>query len=138
MKGIHTAFEGTLGRDAEVRTTASGKTFMKLAIAVGEDDAREWIDVAVWSETLIELAPSLVKGVALYCEGRLSLRRWTATDGPRVTPSVSASLVQPLALIGKSKPKTPRANAKKGARVDSQAPIEGVQHEVPFNDEMPF
>jgi hypothetical protein len=41
MRGIHAAFEGRLGRDAELRATKKGKLWLSFSLAVdteGEED----------------------------------------------------------------------------------------------------
>jgi len=110
MKGIECAFAGRLGRNAELRTSSAGREWLSLSIIVGEGDDEQWVQVASWSTTIAELAPMLVQGAQVYCEGKLKLRTWADRDGEtRAGISVSASLIQPLALIGNRKPKRPRA-----------------------------
>jgi len=110
MKGIECAFAGRLGRNAELRTSSAGREWLSLSVIVGEGDDEQWVQVASWSATIAELAPMLVQGAQVYCEGKLKLRTWTAHDGTaRTGISVSASLIQPLALIGQRKPKRLRA-----------------------------
>ena len=125
MKGIACAFEARLGRDAEIKTAkASGRQFVTLSVIEGQDDEAQWLNVVAWSESLAEIAGQLTKGTELYIEGKLKLRTWESETGTRYGLSVSASLVQPLALIGRSKPKTAtRKTSAAKAKVDSQAPI---------------
>lgn len=147
MKGIACAFEGRLGRDAQLKSTTAGRAFMVMSVIVGEGDEEQWLNVSAWNDHLIDLADSLKSGIGVYVEGKLKLRQWDSAEGPKSGLQVSASLVQPLALIGRSKPKAPRAserssrttsirspkNGKARGSVDSQAPIE-----KPFNDALPF
>jgi single-strand DNA-binding protein len=128
MKGIACAFEGRLGRDAEIKTAkTSGRQFVTLSVIEGQDDEAQWLNVVAWSESLAEIAGNLTKGTELYIEGKLTLRSWESETGTRYGLSVSASLVQPMALIGRSKPKTPRTPTRKTSAVksrpDSQAPM---------------
>jgi single-strand DNA-binding protein len=142
MKGIHCAFEGRLGRDAEIKTAkASGRSFLALSVIEGEDDEAQWLNVVAWSESLAEIASHLTKGTELYIEGKLKLRSWTTAEGEtRYGLSVSASLVQPMALIGRSKPKTPtRKTSAAKARLDPQAPIEFADGtDMSRGDALPF
>jgi single-stranded DNA-binding protein len=134
MKGIQSAFCGKLYRDAEVRTSAkTGRAWMILRIAVGEEDGPfEFVNVAAFRDSFIDLAPHLTQGAALYVEGTMKLRRWETGEGQAAELSCAASLIQPMGLIGQKRPKAPRAvKGKKAAKVDSQAPIE-------FNDALPF
>lgn len=136
MKGIHCAFEGRLGRDAEMKTAkASGRQFMTLSVIEGADDEAQWLNVVAWSESLAEIASHLTKGTEVYVEGKIKLRSWESDAGTRYGLSVSASLVQPLALIGRSRPKAPRKTAtakqRDKAAADPNRPLE-------FNDPLPF
>jgi single-strand DNA-binding protein len=126
MKGIAVAFQGRLAYDAEMKTAqASGRQFMTMSVVEGQDEQVQWISVVCWSESLAELAPHLTKGAEVYIEGKLKLRSWTTAEGDtRYGLSVSASLVQPMALIGRSKPKTSsRKTTAAKARLDPQSPI---------------
>jgi hypothetical protein len=81
--GIHAAFEGQLGREAELRATKKGKLWLSFSLAVdteGEDDAltTTWVRVAYFGEDAESLIGRLQKGTEVYCEGRLRL----AIPGP--------------------------------------------------------
>lgn len=127
MKGIQVAFEARLGRDAEMKTARhSGRQFMVMSVIEGDGDDVQWLNVTAWSESLADIVSHLTKGTEVYIEGKIKLRSWEDQDGnARSGLSVSANLVQPLALIGRSRPKKPRA--KLTQKIDPQAPIE-------FND----
>lgn len=129
IDGIECAFPATLTQDAEVKTTASGRTFLKLSVTTGKEEKQQFVSVLAWRDTFTELAPSLTKGARIYVEGKLELRHWNGGSGL----SVSASVIQPLGLIGTKKPKAPRKAGK--AKVDPQAPIENAR---PFDDALPF
>jgi single-strand DNA-binding protein len=108
MRGIHAAFEGRLGRDAELRTTRQGKSWLAASIAVdieGEGDALiTWVRVAYFEEDAGSLVGTLQKGVEVYCEGRLRLDTWTAKDGlKRTSLSVVAWQIVPLGQIGRKR-----------------------------------
>lgn len=135
MKGIACAFEGRITRAAELKTaSASGRQFITLSVVTGEGDKEQWLSVSAWRESDADLVPHLTVGVEVYVEGKIEMRHWHGAEGPRSGLAVSATLVQPLALIGRSKPKTPRAAKGGKAKVDHQAPIETK----PFNDALPF
>lgn len=137
MKGIECAFAGRLGKDAELRTSSAGREWMLMSVVVGEEPDEQWVNVSSWSSTTAELAPSLTQGAQIYVEGKLKLRHWTAHDGtPKSGISVSASLIQPLALIGAKKPKRPRA-----AKADAQPGGASDSFNKPqefHNDPLPF
>jgi single-strand DNA-binding protein len=109
MRGIHAAFEGRLGRDAELRATKQGKPWLSFSLAVdteGEEDAlTTWVRVAYFGEDAESLSGRLQRGVEVYCEGRLKLDTWTAKDGLKRTGlSVVAWKVVPLGQIGRKRP----------------------------------
>lgn len=52
-----------------------------------------------------ELAPRIVKGTEVYCEGRLRLSTWRTADGAeRWGLNLTAWTVQPLGQIGRRVP----------------------------------
>lgn len=129
IDGIECAFPATLTKDAEVKETSSGRAFLKLSVTTGKDEKAQHVSVLAWRDTFTEMAPHLTSGARVYVEGRLELRHWNGGSGL----SVSASVIQPLGLIGAKKPKAPRKAGK--AKVDPQAPIENAR---PFDDALPF
>lgn len=44
MSGIEAAMFGALGRDAEAKTSKSGKNYLRLNIRVGDGDAAQWVN----------------------------------------------------------------------------------------------
>lgn len=65
----------TLGRDAELRTTAQGEQVASLALACqygrkGADGKRptQWVDGALWGERAAKLAEYLTKGSEFYMQ----------------------------------------------------------------------
>lgn len=130
MKGIACAFAGRLGRDAAVKTTQAGKSFVAFSVVEGEGEAQQWLQVSAWSDSIVDIADFLKSGTAVYVEGKIKLRQWDGPEGVRPQLQVSATLVQPLALLGRSKPKAPRKPKGKAAG--------GVEHEKPFDDELPI
>jgi single-strand DNA-binding protein len=118
MNGIHTAFQGTLGGDAELKYTATGKAVLSLPVAVSENrpggDGAEptWVRVSAWEDLAERLADTLKKGSEVYVEGRLKLNTWTAQDGTQRTGlNCSAWKVEPLGAIGRRAPQRAEARA---------------------------
>jgi single-stranded DNA-binding protein len=80
-----------------------------------------------------DLAPRLVKGVRIYCEGNLRLDQWESQDGkPRSGLSVMSFFIR-VAAIGANKP--PRERRGDDRVDDRAAPLAGAGD---FNDEIPF
>jgi single-strand DNA-binding protein len=112
VRGIETAFFGTLGRDPELRTSRNGNPYLTFSIAVpvGRDDAgkdvTQWVRVTCFGETAQELAATTKKGDRLYIEGSLTLNQWTTQNGQaRSDLQVSAWKCEKLGQIGRNKPR---------------------------------
>ena len=127
MAGIEAAFFGTLGRDAEAKTSKAGKTYLKLNVRVGEGDTPQWISVMAFDQEAIAAADRMLKGAKVYIEGRLSLDEWTGADGAKRHGLSVMSFHCRLAAIGRNKAKRERA---------TESPAPGGA--VPFNDDIPF
>ena len=99
---------GRLGRDPEMKYTASGTPFCRFSIATddswtdkgsGERTERtEWHNIVVWDK-LAEICNSyLTKGRQVYIEGSLQTREWDDQDGnKRKTTEVRA---RDMVLLG--------------------------------------
>jgi single-strand DNA-binding protein len=103
MNGITACFTGRLGKDAELRTTKAGAPWASFPVAVDTDVDREggtaWVRCALFGDTVAATAPRLLKGVEVYCEGRLTLRPWTDADGKeRSGLSLATGLVQVMGV----------------------------------------
>jgi single-strand DNA-binding protein len=106
VNGISAAFTGRLGKDAELRVTRDGKPWESFNLAVDTTKDSEagtaWVRVAFFADTVGALAPRLVKGAQVFCEGRLSLRPWKHADGrERIGLNLATGLVQPMGQIGR-------------------------------------
>lgn len=126
MNGIHAAFTGRIGKDAEVRAARDGKPWASFPVAVDTKADGEapptWVRVAFFGAGTA--APRLTKGTQIYCEGRLSLGTWTGRDGEAKSGlNLTAWEVQPMGQIGRRKPK---------------ARLHDEQGGVPFDDELRF
>jgi single-strand DNA-binding protein len=103
MNGITACFVGHVGKNAEIRITKTGKRWASFSVAVDTDRdaeaATSWVRVALFGDSVDELAPRLVKGVEVYCEGRLSVRPWTDANGrERSGLSLATGLVQVMGV----------------------------------------
>jgi single-strand DNA-binding protein len=85
-------FSGRLGRDAETRHTAGGKsvTGFPVAVDVGYGDNKHplWVDCAMWAERGEKLAPYLLKGSVVTVTGEADLNIYKAGDGAERTKLV--------------------------------------------------
>ena len=133
---------GNLGRDPEVRYTASGTAVAGFSVATTEkfknksgewEERTEWHNITLWGR-LAEIAGEyLAKGKTVYVEGRLQTRKWQDRDGKdRYTTEVVADKMQMLGGKGDGG----RAGGA-GTRSDMQEP---AYEEPVFNpdDDIPF
>lgn len=119
MSAIECAFEGRVGQPPTLRTSQAGKPWCSLSVAVGADDAVQWLTVSVFGSSAESVA-ALAKGTRVYVEGRLKLDTWTDREGQsRTGLKVAATLVQPLGQIGRRKP----AKGKGGREGDPSAEV---------------
>jgi single-strand DNA-binding protein len=131
---------GNIGRDPEVRYSASGSAVCNLSIATtrkwkskdGEaQEETEWHRV-VFYDRLAEVADEyLGKGSAVYVEGRLKTRKWQDKDGiDRYTTEIVGEQMQMLggrdSAQTAQKPAAQKPAAKKADSFDS------MDDDIPF------
>jgi single-strand DNA-binding protein len=117
---------GVVGRDPELKSTASGKQLANFSIAVdnGRDKETDWFDVTAWDK-MAEIAGKYVtKGSVVVVIGRLSQNKWEdKTDGKKHSKSIIvASNIQ---LVG-------------GKRKEEDGTGEGVGSVVIDDSSIPF
>ena len=128
MSAIEVALFGTLGRDAESKTSKNNKPYLRLNVACGEGDATQWVNVTCFDPRAIENAAGFIKGSRCYVEGKLSLDKWTAQDGTERTGLSVMSWHCHLSQIGRAKsklekPKPAPQSASAGAVFDDDIPF---------------
>lgn len=76
---------GRLAQSPEARYTASGKAVSTFSVAcnyrTGGTEITDYIDCVAWDKLAQTVTTHLSKGRIVCIEGRLSVRRYTATDG---------------------------------------------------------
>ena len=74
-----------LGRDPEVRHTASGDPVASLWVAVNgrKEDDTSWLSVSLWGKQAEAAEKFLTKGRRIGIKGRLRSREWQAQDGTK-------------------------------------------------------
>jgi single-strand DNA-binding protein len=97
---------GNLGRDPEMRYTASGQPVTQFTVAVNRNyknqagewqEETEWFRIVAWGPLAERTAEYLRKGRKVYVEGRLQTRQWEGQDGQkRYTTELVANTVTPL------------------------------------------
>ena len=110
---------GNLGRDPEMRYTASGQPVTQFTVAVNRNyknqagewqEETEWFRIVAWGPLAERTAEYLRKGRKVYVEGRLQTRQWEGQDGQkRYTTELVANTVTPL--DPRPRDETPREEA---------------------------
>ncbi len=93
MRGLNKVMIiGHLGRDPEMRFTASGRPVVSFSVATtrgwtnseGErQEETEWFHVVAWGGLAELCKKRLHKGSLVYVEGRLQTRCWEGADGEK-------------------------------------------------------
>lgn len=98
------SFTGTVGRDAEVRSTPSGQMVLNVTVAnnVGFGDRQQtlWVRVALWGRRAEgQLQNYLKKGQQVFVSGELTQREYQANDGTtRTSLELNANVID---LVGR-------------------------------------
>ncbi|MGZ6312050.1 MAG: single-stranded DNA-binding protein [Candidatus Limnocylindrales bacterium] len=96
---------GNLGRDPEMRYTASGVAVTQFSVAVNRnsrDEAGEWKEETEWFRVVIFREPAeraaerLRKGSKVYIEGRIQTRQYEKEGQTRYITELLAERVVPL------------------------------------------
>jgi single-stranded DNA-binding protein len=127
---IEVAFFGFLAADAEQRTSQAGKSWARLRVGVGKDEAVQWVQVAVFGRAA-ETAAQLKKADRCYIEGTIKLDSWRGNDGiERHGLSVAAFKCDRTHQIGRNKLKRKAKLHREPARDSATA--------AAFNDAILF
>ena len=122
-----------LGRDAELKTTQTGKQVLSFAgaydIGFGDNKKTMWLDCSMWGDRGVKVAQHFTKGTQIVIYGRdLELETYTKGDG-----SFGAKMkctVSDFDFAGSSQPQsTPYQNAPTPA--PQQAPTQQPQQQQP-------
>ena len=108
---IDCAFIGRLSHDPELKTSAAGKSWARLSLAVGYGDDVQWVSVAVFGETAEHICGTLCKNDKVYVEGAIGLNEWTGRGGEKRTGLSVVATRAEVPGIGKHKPKRTREQA---------------------------
>jgi single-stranded DNA-binding protein len=130
---IEAAFFGTLGRDAEAKTSKNGNPYLRFSARDGDGDAAQWITVMYFGEDAAELAPKMLKGARVYVEGSLRLDTWEQDGKQRAGLSVMSFHCR-IPAIGRNKPKRERKADNDRATAAAAPETRRDFH----NDDLPF
>lgn len=131
---------GNLGKDPEVRYTASGQAVASFSLATSEkfkgksgewEERTEWHNITLWGK-LAEIAGEyLSKGKTVYIEGRLQTRKWQDKSGnDRYTTDIVGDKMQML---------SPKGERRNEPSSEPSSEPGGGYEEPPFqDDDIPF
>jgi single-strand DNA-binding protein len=102
---------GNLGKDPELRHTASGTAVATFSIATSErfknkqtnewEKKTEWHNVVLWDKQATLAGQYLTKGSTIYLEGRLQTRKWQDKNGnDRYTTEIVGNSLEFLSSKG--------------------------------------
>jgi single-strand DNA-binding protein len=128
---------GNLGRDAEVKVTASGQSVASFSIATTETwtkdgekkEKTEWHRIVLWGRQADTLQPYLTKGKQIYIEGRLETRQWEKDGQKHYTTEVKADRIVLLGG-GRGGDRGDRGDAGYADPMANAAPI--TDDDIPF------
>jgi single-strand DNA-binding protein len=133
---IECALFGSLGRDAEAKTSKTGKPYLRLNVRVGDGDGVQWVSVMVFDQSAIDAVDKLIKGARVYVEGSLSVNEWTDQAGAKRHGLSVMSWHCRLAQIGHNRPK--RDKPASDREVAAQSPNAPNGRADDLNDDIPF
>ena len=107
---------GNLGKDAEIKTTPTGKTIIKFSLAVKtgyrDNERLTWYNCDYWTDHT-NIAEYLKKGALIGVTGEPSLREYSTDSGKRQSLDVR---VKDVILLG-SKPNSNETSASDDTEV---------------------
>jgi single-strand DNA-binding protein len=144
---------GNLGKDPELRYTASGTAVCNFSLATTESykdrdgnkqEKTEWHNIVVWRQLAEICGKYLTKGKQIYIEGKLQTRKWEDRDGnTRYSTEIVADQMQMLGRAGDDNNAGPRQETRQEPRQESsmdQSAPQNNYNNVQFNpdDDIPF
>src|SRR5262249_39235043 len=126
---LDVAFTGAVGREPELKTSASGKRYCIVPIAVGNGDATMWIRTAIFGQLAVDFAGTAHKANTVHVEGRLAIGTYKVKDGAeRISLDVLARYVR-VAEIGRRRRPTRR---QRNGQTEKLAPGPNDFHSDPI------
>ena len=135
------SFTGTIGRDAEVRTTPNGQTVLNVTVAnnigFGSRQQTLWIRVALWGKRAEgQLQNYLKKGQQVFVSGELSQSEYQGNDGTtKSSLELNANIID---LVGKRNDQGAAQPQQNHQQPQQQQPAQqGYQQDYGYDD-VPF
>lgn len=131
---------GRLGRDAQIRTTSSGKQFTTFSLAVteraGKDGAEktQWFDVSYFGSVEPRFVALLKTGTLVFVRSELPVKTAVTDKGSRVYTGIRAREV--VVLAGRredsSEPSTTSTRKQVAHPFEDLPPSDGEGCDIPF------
>ena len=138
---------GNLGKDPELRYTASGQAVATFSLATtekfknksGEQQERtEWHNIVAWGPLAEICGKYLNKGKQIYCEGRIQSRSYDDRDGNK--RYITEIVISDMQMLG-GRPGDDGGSrpVRSGSPAAAKEPV-SVPDDAPYNtdDEIPF
>lgn len=128
-------FIGRLGKDPEIRYSASGVAVCGFSIAVGwktkDKEGAEWVNVTAFEKLGEICAEYLKKGSQVYISGRMKTEKYDDKEGvTRYTTKIVAERMQMLGNRDDSQPSAPRPAP--AARPEEKVGIADMDDDIPW------
>jgi single-strand DNA-binding protein len=137
---------GRLGRDPELKYTASGVPFCRFSMATDEGwtdkasgektEKTEWHNIVAWDKLAEICSNYLAKGRMVYIEGSLQTREWDDQDGnKKKTTEIRA---RDMVLLGSpsgsggSSERSEGGMARRPAATGNDSPTTITDDDIPF------
>jgi single-strand DNA-binding protein len=130
---------GRLGKDPELRYTASGRAVATFSLATSEvyqnqegqrQENTTWHNIVCWGKTAELAKEYLRKGREVYLEGRIANRSYDDKDGNK--RYISEVVVQNLKFLGSRQQGEPGGAADDAEPSPSPAASGGDEDDLPF------
>ena len=122
---------GTLGRDAELKTTNNGDSILNFSVADSVNrDKTIWWNCQLWGKRASSLADYMKKGQSVTVSGTVSENEWTDKDG--VARKTLQIRVNDVALQGGRREAEPERQAAPERRAAPQPALVDDDSDVPF------
>ena len=137
-------FIARLGKDPEVRYTASGTAVASFSGAVSEkfknksgevEEKTEWINFTAWGKTAELVQKYLSKGKLAYIEGRFQTRPWEKDGVKRYATEIVVNQIQFLSPKDGS---SDNSGSTPPPPSDSDQPYQSEYSQCSFEDDIPF
>lgn len=130
-------FIGRLGKDPEIRYSASGDAIANFSIAVGwktkEKDGAEWVRITAFGKLAGICGDYLRKGSQVYIAGRMSTRKWQNKDGvDQYTTEIVADQMQMLGGKSEQPEQTAKPDAYRQIKEGNVAEMNDDLDSIPF------